>query len=319
MTTVGKRATLWCWDFVRDLYEVEGVIDNMHFRGIKGTTGTQASFLDLFEQDADKVDRLEKLVAEKMGFDKIEPVTGQTYSRKTDITVLNALAQVAVSAHKMCNDVRLLSGVGELSEPFETEQVGSSAMPYKRNPMRSERATGLARFVMSLAANPMMTAAEQWLERTLDDSANRRLSLPEAFLATDGILKILTNVASGLNVWPEMVKARLDQELPFMASEVILMAAVKAGGDRQDLHERIRKHSLAAMEQVKKFNKPNDFIARIRADAAFSAVTDLEQLVHPTRFVGLGPQQTERFVREHVEPIRRRYADHLGLTAELNV
>lgn len=319
VTTVGKRATLWCWDFVRDLQEVEAAIDNMHFRGIKGTTGTQASFLDLFEQDAAKVDQLERLVASKMGFEKIEPVTGQTYSRKTDITVLNALAQVAVSAHKMCNDIRLLSGAGELSEPFESEQVGSSAMPYKRNPMRCERATGLARFVMSLAANPMMTAAEQWLERTLDDSANRRLSLPEAFLATDGILKILTNVASGLNVWPEMVKARLDQELPFMATEVILMAAVKAGGDRQDLHERIRKHSLAAMEQVKKFGRANDFLFRIKADPSFAKVTNLEELVQPARFVGLSPQQTERFVREHVEPIRKKYADHLGLTAELNV
>jgi adenylosuccinate lyase len=319
VTTVGKRATLWCWDFVRDLQEVEAAIDNMHFRGIKGTTGTQASFLDLFEQDAAKVDRLERLVAGKMGFEKIEPVTGQTYSRKTDITVLNALAQVAVSAHKMCNDIRLLSGVGELSEPFETEQVGSSAMPYKRNPMRSERATGLARFVMSLSSNPMMTAAEQWLERTLDDSANRRLSLPEAFLATDGILKILTNIASGLNVWPEMVKARLDQDLPFMATEVILMAAVKAGGDRQDLHERIRKHSLAAMEQVKKFGRANDFLFRLKADASFAKVTNLEELVQPSRFVGLSPQQTERFVREHVEPVRRKYADHLGLTAELNV
>lgn len=319
VTTVGKRATLWCWDFVRDLREIENVIDGMYFRGIKGTTGTQASFLDLFEQDAAKVDQLEALVARKMGFEKTEPVTGQTYSRKTDIQVVNALAQVAVSAHKMCNDIRLLSGVGELSEPFETDQVGSSAMPYKRNPMRSERATGLARFVISLSSSPLLTAAEQWLERTLDDSANRRLVLPEAFLATDGILKILTNVAKGLNVWPEMVKARLDQELPFMATEVILMAAVKAGGNRQDLHERIRKHSLAAMEQVKKFNRPNDFLSRIETDGSFASVANLEQLVHPSRFVGLAPQQTERFVREYVDPIRRKYADQLGLTAELSV
>jgi adenylosuccinate lyase len=319
VTTVGKRATLWCWDFVRDLQVVESVIDNMHFRGIKGTTGTQASFLDLFEQDAEKVDQLEALVAQKMGFEKIEPVTGQTYTRKTDIQVVNALAQVAVSAHKMCNDIRLLSGVGELSEPFETDQVGSSAMPYKRNPMRSERATGLARFVISLASSPLLTAAEQWLERTLDDSSNRRLVLPEAFLATDGILKILTNVANGLNVWPEMVKARLDQELPFMASEVILMAAVKAGGNRQDLHEGIRKHSLAAMEQVKKFNRPNDFLARIKADGAFAAVSNLDQLVHPSRFVGLAPRQTERFVAQYVEPVRRKYAKELGRKAELNV
>jgi adenylosuccinate lyase len=319
VTTVGKRATLWCWDFVRDLHEVQGVIDNMYFRGVKGTTGTQASFLDLFEQDAGKVDRLEHLVAQKMGFERIEPVTGQTYSRKTDITVLNALVQVAVSAHKMCNDIRILSGVGELSEPFEADQVGSSAMPYKRNPMRCERATGLARFVISLASSPMMTAAEQWLERTLDDSANRRLVLPEAFLATDGILKILTNVATGLNVWPEVVKARLDQELPFMASEVILMAAVKAGGDRQDLHERIRRHSLAAMEQVKKLGRANDFLARIKADASFAKVHNLDELVHPSRFVGLAPQQTARFVREHVEPVRKKYAGLLGLTADLHV
>lgn len=319
VTTVGKRATLWCWDFVQDLHEIERLIDNMHFRGIKGTTGTQASFLDLFEQDAGKVDQLEQMVARKMGFDKVEPVTGQTYSRKTDVSVINALAQVAISAHKMCNDVRLLSGVGELSEPFESEQVGSSAMPYKRNPMRSERATGLARFVISLASSPMMTAAEQWLERTLDDSANRRLSLPEAFLATDGILKIITNVASGLTVWPEMVKARLDQDLPFMATEVILMAAVKAGGNRQDLHEQIRKHSLAAMEQVKKFGRPNDFLARIKADSAFAAVTNLDELVHPSRFVGLSAQQTERFVRQCVEPVRRKYAEKLGMKAELNV
>lgn len=319
VTTVGKRATLWCWDFVRDLHEIEQVIDNLHFRGIKGTTGTQASFLDLFEQDAEKVDRLERMVAEKMGFDKIEPVTGQTYSRKTDIQVVNALAQVAVSAHKMCNDIRILSGVGELSEPFESEQVGSSAMPYKRNPMRSERATGLARFVISLASSPMMTAAEQWLERTLDDSANRRLSLPEAFLATDGILKIIANIAGGLTVWPEMIQARLNQELPFMAVEVILMAAVKAGGDRQALHERIRKHSLAAMEQVKKFGRPNDFLQRIQGDPAFAAVTNLDELVQPSRFVGLAPRQTERFVREQVEPVRRRYAEKLGMKAELHV
>lgn len=319
VTTVGKRATLWCWDFVRDLHDIEHLIDNMYFRGIKGTTGTQASFLDLFERDAAKVDQLEEMVARKMGFDKVEPVTGQTYSRKTDVQVVNALAQVAVSAHKMCNDIRLLSGEGELSEPFESEQVGSSAMPYKRNPMRCERATGLARFVISLASSPMMTAAEQWLERTLDDSANRRLTLPEAFLATDGILKIMANVAGGLTVWPEMVKARLDQELPFMATEVILMAAVKAGGDRQDLHERIRKHSLAAMEQVKKFGRPNDFLARIEANSAFAAVTNLDQLINPSRFVGLSPQQTERFVREHVDPLRRKYTEKLGMGAELSV
>ncbi len=192
-------------------------------------------------------------------------------------------------------------------------------MPYKRNPMRCERATGLARFVMSLASSPMMTAAEQWLERTLDDSANRRLSLPEAFLATDGILKIIANVAGGLTVWPEMIAARLGQELPFMATEVILMAAVKAGGNRQELHERIRKHSLAAMEQVKKFGRPNDFLARIKADSAFAAVANIEQLVEASRFVGLSPQQTERFVRQHVEPVRRKYAETLGMTAELNV
>jgi len=319
VTTVGKRATLWCWDFVRDLHEVEHVIDGMYFRGIKGTTGTQASFLDLFEQDATKVDKLEHLVAGKMGFEKIEPVTGQTYSRKTDIQVVGVLAQIAVSAHKMCNDIRLLSGVGELSEPFESEQVGSSAMPYKRNPMRCERATGLARFVISLAMNPMMTAAEQWLERTLDDSANRRLSLPEAFLATDGILKILANVSAGLTVWPEIVQARLNQELPFMASEAILMAAVKAGGDRQDLHERIRKHSLAAMEQVKRLGRANDFLQRLAGDSAFAAVKNLEELVQPSRFVGLSPQQTERFVREHVEPVRQRYGAKLGAKAELSV
>jgi len=317
-TTVGKRACLWCWDFLRDLEEVQSRLTNLRLRGVKGTTGTQASFLQLFEGDAEKIARLERIVAEKMGFASVEPVTGQTYPRKVDSQVIGTLAQIAVSVHKFCNDIRLLSGLGELSEPFEAEQVGSSAMPYKRNPMRCERATGLARFVISLASSPLMTAAEQWLERTLDDSANRRLVLPESFLATDGMLRIVVNVARGLVVWPEVVRARLAEHLPFMASEAILMAAVKAGGDRQQLHERLRRHALAAAEQARKTGGKNDLIQRIRSDPAF-AMVNLDEILDPQRFVGLAPQQTASFLREFVEPIRQKYADMLGIDASLQV
>ena len=318
LTTVGKRATLWCYDFVRDLTEVEHRIAELRFRGIKGTTGTQASFLELFAGNQSKVDRLEKLVARKMGFTESEPVTGQTYSRKIDAQIVCALAGIATSVHKFCNDLRLLAGLKEIEEPFETRQVGSSAMPYKRNPMRCERATGLARLVITMAGSPLQTAAEQWLERSLDDSSNRRVTIAESFLATDGMLMIVTNVARGLVVYPKVIAARLAAELPFMATEAILMAAVNAGGNRQELHERLRRHSQSAAAQVKQHGRPNDLLERIKADAAFASI-NIGAVVQPRRCVGAAPQQVDRFLREVVSPIRRRYRQSLGKQASLNV
>jgi len=260
LTTVGKRAALWCYEFVTDLAEVEHKLENLPFRGVKGTTGTQASFLALFNGDHNKVKKLDKAVAAAFGFKKTCAVTGQTYQRKIDTLVINSLALIAQSAHKLCNDLRLLANLKEIEEPFERSQVGSSAMAYKTNPMRCERVTALARLVLSLAASPPQTASEQWLERTLDDSANRRIVIPEAFLAADGILEILINVLDGLVVYPKVIAAHIKAELAFMATENILMAAVMAGGNRQNLHERIRQHSQAAAEQVKKFGKDNDLI-----------------------------------------------------------
>jgi len=318
LTTVGKRATLWCDDFVRDLTEVEHRLASLRFRGIKGATGTQASFLELFKGDSRKVDRLERLIARKMGFEQVEFVTGQTYSRKVDAQIVNALAGIAASVHKFCNDVRLLANLKEIEEPFETRQVGSSAMAYKRNPMRCERATGLARFVISLANSPLATAAEQWLERTLDDSSNRRVTLAEAFLATDGMLLIVANVAGGLVVYPKVIAAHVSAELPFMATENILMAAVAAGGDRQELHERIRRHSQAAAAEVKQHGRANDLLDRLRADPAFTKV-NVRKLLHARRFVGRAPEQVDIFLREVVAPIRRRYRKVLGQTVELKV
>lgn len=318
VTTVGKRAALWCYDFVRDLNEVEHRLANLYFRGVKGTTGTQASFLELLNGDHKKVLRLEAEVARRFGFQRVEPITGQTYSRKVDAQIVCALGGVAASVHKFANDIRLLANLKEIEEPFEQEQVGSSAMAYKRNPMRCERATGLARFVISLVQSPLQTAAEQWFERTLDDSSNKRLTVPEAFLATDAMLRIVSNVGRGLVVYPKVIAARLRAELPFMATENILMAAAASGGDRQDLHEKIRRHSHAAAARVKLEGRDNDLLERIAADAAFNGV-NIRAITDPRKFVGRAPQQVDEFVREYVTPIRRRYRTALSAESELSV
>ncbi|MBN1818772.1 MAG: adenylosuccinate lyase [Sedimentisphaerales bacterium] len=318
LTTVGKRATLWCYEFVMDLEELEHRIENLPFRGVKGTTGSQASFLALFDGNHSKVKRLDQMVAKAFGFTKRCAVTGQTYQRKIDTMAVNTLALIAQSAHKMCNDIRLLANLKEIEEPFEKSQIGSSAMAYKRNPMRCERTTALARLVLSLATSPAMTASEQWLERTLDDSANRRVVLPEAFLAVDGILEILINVASGLVVYPKVIAARVSAELPFMASENILMAGVQAGGDRQVLHERIRLHSQAAAAQVKQQGRKNDLIERLKNDPAFANI-DLRKVFDARAYIGRCPQQVTEFIAEQVAPIRRRYRNHLHKTVELKV
>jgi adenylosuccinate lyase len=318
LTTVGKRATLWCYEFVMDLQEIEHRLEMLPFRGVKGTTGTQASFLALFDGQHSKVKQLDKMVAEAFGFKRICAVTGQTYQRKIDTLVINTLASVAQSAHKMCNDIRLLANLKEIEEPFEKSQVGSSSMAYKRNPMRCERTTGLCRFVLSLAGSPAMTASEQWLERTLDDSANRRIVIPEAFLAVDGILEILINVADGLVVYPKVIEARIAAELPFMATENILVAGVKAGGNRQELHEKIRLHSHAAAAQVKQFGRPNDLIGRLKADIAFRKV-DFEKVLNPKDYIGRARQQVDEFIRSAVTPIRKKYQRELNRKVELNV
>jgi len=318
LTTVGKRATLWCCEFVMDLQEIEHRLDTLPFRGVKGTTGTQASFLALFDGNHTKVKQLDKAVADAFGFKKTCAVTGQTYQRKIDTLVVNALALIAQSAHKLCNDVRLLANLKEVEEPFETSQIGSSAMAYKRNPMRCERATALSRFVLSLASSPAMTASEQWLERTLDDSANRRIVIPEAFLAVDGILQILINVTGELVVYPKVIAARVAAELPFMATENILMAAVTAGGSRQELHEKIRLHSHAAAAQVKRFGRPNDLIARLKADLAFTKI-DFEKVLDPNSYLGRAPRQVDEFIRNVVTPIRKKYRKELNKKVTLEV
>lgn len=318
LTTVGKRAAMWAQDFLLDLVELERRAAKLKFRGIKGTTGTQASFLSLFEGDAAKVQKLDEMLATQFGFESSFAVTGQTYPRKLDAQIAGDLASCAASVHKFCNDVRLLAGLKQIEEPFEDEQVGSSAMAYKRNPMRCERATGLSRFVMSLASSPVLTAAEQWLERTLDDSSNKRLALPEMFLALEGALLIVVNVARGLVVYPRTIEAAIAAELPFMATEQILMAGVQSGGDRQELHERIRVHSIAASEQVKVHGRANDLIERLKSDPLFTKV-DFGNLMHPSRFTGLAAQQARRFVAEHVGPVRSRYANQLGGDAELTI
>ena len=317
-TTVGKRAALWAYEFVMDLAEIEHRIETLPFRGVKGTTGTQASFLALFGGNENKVKRLDETVTKAFGFKKRCAVTGQTYQRKIDTLAVNALASVAQSAHKMCNDIRLLANLKEIEEPFEKSQIGSSAMAYKRNPMRCERTTALSRLVLSLSSSPAMTAAEQWLERTLDDSANRRVVLPEAFLATDGICEILINVANGLVVYPRVIAARVDAELPFMATENVLMAAVQAGGDRQRLHERIRVHSHAASAQVKQHGKHNDLIDRLKADSAFAKV-DFKKVLNPKAYIGRAPQQVNEFIAAEVAPIRRKYRKQLNKKVELKV
>jgi len=318
LTTVGKRATLWCYEFVLDLNEVEHRLDTLPFRGVKGATGTQASFLALFDGNHSKVKQLDKSVAGAFGFKKTCAVTGQTYPRKIDSFVVNCLALIAQSAHKLCNDLRLLANLKEVEEPFEKSQVGSSAMAYKRNPMRCERVTALSRLVLSLASSPQMTASEQWFERTLDDSANRRVVIPEAFLAVDGILEILINVLDGLVVYPKVIAAHVAAELPFMATENILMAAVKAGGNRQTLHEKIRQHSHAAAEQVKKFGKPNDLIERLKNDSVFAKV-DFKKVLNPNDYIGRAPQQVDEFIKDIVTPIRRKYRRELSRKVELKV
>jgi len=317
-TTVGRRACLWAYELTLDLAELEHRLSQLKARGVKGTTGTQASFMELFTGDQEKVRRLDELVCRKMGFDASYVVTGQTYSRKVDAQVLAVLSGIATSAHKMATDLRLLQHRKEMEEPFESGQVGSSAMAYKRNPMRSERICSLARFVMSLTSCADATAAVQWFERTLDDSAARRLVVPQAFLAVDAVLILYQNVTEGLVVYPRVIAANLAAELPFMATENILMAAVAAGGDRQDLHERIRRHSQAAAAVVKQEGKPNDLLQRLAADKAFSKV-DLQSALDPASFVGRAPQQVDEFLADVVEPIRRRYPDALGGTAEVSV
>lgn len=317
-TTVGKRACLWAYDLVLDLAEIEHRLRGLKARGPKGTTGTQASFLQLFQGDHEKVRRLEQLVARKMGFDECYPVTGQTYPRKIDSQVLAVLSGIGQSAHKMATDLRLLAHRKEIEEPFEEEQIGSSAMAYKRNPMRSERICSLGRFVASLESSPAATLSTQWLERTLDDSANRRLVLPQAFLAVDAILVLYQNVAGGLVVYPKVIARNLEAELPFMATENILMAAVAAGGDRQDLHERIRRHSQAAAQVVKKEGGRNDLIERLSADEAFDKV-DLAQALDPAQFVGRAPQQVDEFIARVVDPVRAKYADVTITDADVDV
>jgi len=318
VTTVGKRAALWCYDFVRDLEEIEHRVRGLRLRGVKGTTGTQASFLHLLEGDHTRVLALERAVAKALDFDQVEPITGQTYSRKVDAQVAAALAGVAASVHKFCNDVRLLCNLKEIEEPFEKSQVGSSAMPYKRNPMRCERATSLARLVLALVNAPLQTAAEQWFERTLDDSANKRISIPEAFLATEASLIIVTNVARGLVVYPKVIGARLQAELPFMATENIMMAASAAGADRQELHERIRRHSQAAAAVVKMEGKPNDLLERLAADPVFAGVS-FRRVLDARQYVGRAPQQVDEFIKAYVTPVRRRYRGALAKKVELNV
>ncbi len=320
LTTLGKRATLWLQDFVLDMEELEFRKKTLRFRGVKGTTGTQASFLQLFKGEGDKVDELDELVTEKLGFTQRYGVTGQTYPRKVDYSVLSALAGVAITTHKMANDIRLMQTRGELEEPFETKQIGSSAMAYKRNPMRCERLTALARHVISNTMNPAFTAASQFFERTLDDSANRRLSIPEAFLGIDAIQSICLNVIPGLVVYPKVLDRYVREQLPFMATESILMAGVQSGGDRQQLHESVRQHSMEVTVALREQSAPNDLIARLAADPAFESVKDqLGDLATPERFIGRSPQQVVRFIKEHVQPVRERYAEHLGQTAELNV
>jgi len=318
-TTVGKRATLWCYDLVLDLEEIEHRLDILKFRGIKGTTGTQATFLQLLGGDHAKVAELEKRVSAKLGFNAVYPVTGQTYSRKVDAQVLAALSGVGQSAHKMGSDMRILQSRKELEEPFETKQIGSSAMAYKRNPMRAERMCALSRFAMHLAGSADDTAAVQWMERTLDDSANRRLVIPQAFLAIDATLILYRNIVDGMVVYPEVIGRHLAEELPFMATEEILMAGVQQGGDRQELHERIRVHSQAAAREVKEFGRANDLIQRLQADSGFVKV-DVGATLDARRYIGRAPQQVDDFVEDFVEPIRKKYVGDLrGATEGLRV
>ena len=319
-TTVGKRAALWLQDLVMDLQDVDYVLGTMKLLGSKGTTGTQASFLELFDGDHEKVKQLDQKIADKMGFDGCYPVSGQTYSRKVDSRVLNVLAGIAQSAHKFSNDIRLLQHLKEVEEPFEKSQIGSSAMAYKRNPMRSERMASLADYVMADAMNPMLVASTQWFERTLDDSANKRLSIPEGFLAVDGILDLYLNVVDGLVVYPKVIEKRLMSELPFMATENIMMDAVKAGGDRQELHEKIRTLSMEAGKNVKVNGQENNLLELIAADPAFNmTLEDLKKTMEPSRYVGRSREQVEEFLAEVIAPILEENKELLGVKAEINV
>lgn len=320
LTTVGKRATLWLQDLWLDLLEIEKVLEHKRLRGAKGTTGTQATFLTLFEGDYNKVKTLDKRVAEKLGYNSVYPVTGQTYTRKVDSLFLNVLSQVAQSAYKFSNDIRLLQNLKEMEEPFEKHQIGSSAMAYKRNPMRTERMSSLARYVICDALNPAITASTQWFERTLDDSANKRIAVSEAFLALDAILEIYLNVASGLVVYPKVIEAHIMNELPFMATEVILMEGVKRGGDRQELHEKIRVLSMEAGMQVKQEGKTNDLIERIIADGTFKMTEkELYGILKPENFIGCAPMQVTDFLEDVVNPILELNKDLLGRQGEVRV
>ena len=319
-TTVGKRATLWTQEFMMDLEDLEYVLGTIKLLGSKGTTGTQASFLELFEGDQETIDKIDPMIAAKMGFKECYPVSGQTYSRKVDTRVVNVLAGIAASAHKMSNDIRLLQHLKEVEEPFEKSQIGSSAMAYKRNPMRSERIASLSRYVMVDALNPAITSATQWFERTLDDSANKRLSVPEGFLAIDGILDLCLNVVDGLVVYPKVIEKHMMAELPFMATENIMMDAVKAGGDRQELHERIRELSMEAGRNVKVEGKDNNLLELIAADPAFNlTLEELQKTMDPKKYVGRAKEQTESFIAKVVNPVLASHKEMLGMTAEINV
>ena len=319
-TTVGKRASLWLMDLVMDMEQLEFQISKMRLLGSKGTTGTQASFMELFDGDTDKIKELDRKIAEKMGFDETFPVSGQTYPRKLDYHVLSVLSSIAQSAYKFSNDMRLLQHLKELEEPFEKNQIGSSAMAYKRNPMRSERISSLARYVICDTVNPAITASTQWFERTLDDSANKRISVAEGFLAVDAILELYINIVSGIVVYPKMIEKRLQSELPFMATENIMMAAVKKGGDRQELHEKIRRHSMDAGRVVKVEGKENDLLYRIANDASFGlTLEEIRAEMKPENFVGRAPQQVEEMVRDYVTPIIEKYKDDLGISVEIKV
>ena len=319
-TTVGKRATLWMQEFMMDLEDLEYVKGSLKLLGSKGTTGTQASFLELFDGDQERIDKIDPMIAKKMGFETCYPVSGQTYSRKVDTRVVNVLAGIAASAHKMSNDIRLLQHLKEIEEPFEKSQIGSSAMAYKRNPMRSERIASLSRYVMVDAMNPAITSATQWFERTLDDSANKRLSVPEGFLAIDGILDLCLNVVDGLVVYPKVIEKRLMSELPFMATENIMMDAVKAGGDRQELHERIRELSMEAGRNVKEKGLDNNLLELIAADPAFNlSLEELQKTMDPAKYVGRAPIQVDVYLKNVVNPVLEANKDILGVTAEINV
>ena len=314
-TTVGKRACLWINELIMDYESLEQFYQTLPFRGVKGTTGTQASYLALFNGDHEKVKKLDGMVSQKMGFSRVIPVTGQTYSRKIDAQVVAVLSGIAQSLHKMANDIRLLQHLKEIEEPFESKQVGSSAMAYKRNPMRSERLTSLCRYIISLSQSPAMTAAEQWFERTLDDSANKRLSIPESFLACDASLIIATNICSGLVVYPKVIAKRLGEELPFMATENIIMAAVRKGGDRQELHERIRQHAHEAGRKIKLEGSTNDLQKRIMEDPLFENIKeDIQQLMEASNFIGRAPQQVQEFLDVWVDPLLEKAASYGTIT-----